>query len=73
VGRLPTTFTYEPQNPLIASDQLGDRFVYTYYNIDRQTTETVCPNGCTAETMTYACDPHGKLATVTDGLSHTTS
>jgi RHS repeat-associated protein len=38
-----------------------------------ESTETVYPNGSTAETTTYTYDYDGDLIAVTDGLSHTTS
>ena len=55
------------------TDQLGDKTVYTYNNMGWQATETVYPNGSTAETTTYTYDYDGELTAVTDGLSHTTS
>ena len=55
------------------TDQLGDKTVYTYNNMGWQSTETVYPNGSTAETTTYSYDYDGDLTAVTDGLSHTTS
>ena len=49
----PTTYTYDENgNELSVTDQLGDKTVYTYNNMGWQSTETVYPNGSTAETTT---------------------
>ena len=70
----PTSYTYDENgNGLSVTDQLGDKTVYTYNNMGWQSTETVYPNGSTAETTTYSYDYDGDLTAVTDGLSHTTS
>ena len=53
----PTTYTYDENgNELSVTDQLGDKTVYTYNNMGWQATETVYPNGSTAETTTYSYD-----------------
>ena len=53
----PTTYTYDENgNVLSVTDQLGDKTVYTYNNMGWQSTETVYPDGSTAETTTYSYD-----------------
>ena len=48
-------------NELSVTDQLGDKTVYTYNNMNWLATETVYPNGSTAETTTYTYDYDGDL------------
>ncbi len=70
---LSTSYLYDPDGNLTSvTDPLGDQTLYTYDNMNRESSMTVYPNGSTAETTNYAYDANGNLTSVTNPLGYVT-